>query len=123
VHTPRPRDFGVDMPRKMRQAAVRSALSAKAAESAIVVLDELALKEPKTREMAAVLLRLVGQDSALIVLAGPDEPVERSVRNLPEVKTLRAQYLNIRDLLGYNRLVLPLGALEAVCAHLGAAGG
>ncbi len=123
VHTPRPRDYGVDMPRKMRRAAVRSALSVKAAESAIVVLDELALSEPKTKEMAAVLQRLIGQDSALILLAGPDELVERSVRNLPEVKTLRAQYLNIRDLLGYNRLVMPLGALEAVCAHLGAAGG
>ncbi len=123
VHTPRPHGFGNDMPRKMRQAAVRSALSAKAADSAIVVLDELALTEPKTKEMAAVLKLLIGGDSALIVLAGPDEPVERSARNLPEVKTLRAQYLNIRDLLGYNRLVMPLGALEAVCAHLGAAGG
>ncbi len=123
VHTPRPRDHSVDMPRKMRRAAVRSALSAKAAESAIVVLDELAVSEPKTKEMAAILRRLVGENSALIVLAGPDEPVERSTRNLPEVKTLRAQYLNIRDLLGYNRLVMPLGALEAVCAHLGTAGG
>ncbi|OGO15850.1 MAG: 50S ribosomal protein L4 [Chloroflexi bacterium RBG_13_68_17] len=123
VHTPRPRDYSVDMPRKMRRAAVRSALSAKAAESAIVVLDELALSAPKTKEMAAILRRLVGEDSALIVLAGPDERVERSTRNLAEVKTLRAQYLNIRDLLGYNRLVMPLGALEAVCAHLATAGG
>jgi large subunit ribosomal protein L4 len=123
AHTPRPRDYAVSMPRKMRRAAVRSALSAKAAEAAIVVLDELALAEPKTKEMAAILSRLVGHDSALILLAGPDEAVELSSRNLPEVKTLRAQYLNIRDLLGYHRLVMPLGALEAVCIQLAQAGG
>jgi large subunit ribosomal protein L4 len=123
VHTPRPRDYSVDMPRKMRRAALRSALSDKAAQSAIVILDELKLDEAKTREMAAILRALVGQASALILLPEADEQVERSVRNLPEAKTLRASYLNIRDVLGFERIILPLGALQAISVHLGQAGG
>lgn len=119
AHTPRPRDHGLDMPRKMRLAALRSALSAKAAQSEIVVVDEITLGQPKTREMAAVLQHLVGQSSALILLPGPDESVEKSVRNLAAAKTVRAAYLNVRDLLGYDRVVLPLGSLAALVTHLG----
>ncbi len=123
VHTPKPRDYRLDMPRKMRQAALRSALSVKAAESAIVVLDELKVSQPKTKPMAAILQRLVGQRSALIIVPERDENLEKSVRNLPDAKTLHAAYLNIRDLLGFDRLVLPLRSLEAIRAHLGKAGG
>jgi large subunit ribosomal protein L4 len=120
VHTPMPRDFSLKMPRKMRQAALRSALSAKAAQSEIVILDELKMERPKTQEMEAALERLVGQSSALILLPAYDEAVEKSLRNLPGTKILRAAYLNIRDLLGYDRLVMPLGALEVIGTHLGA---
>jgi len=123
VHTPKPRDFSLSMPRKMRRAALCSALSAKAAQSAIVVLDELKMEQPKTKEMAGILRSLVGDESALIILAERDEAVEKSVRNLPEAKALRAGYLNIRDLLGFDRLVMPLGALDALRTHLGQAGG
>lgn len=123
VHTPMPRDYSLQMPRKMRQAALRSALSTKAAAESIVVLDELRMEQPKTQAMAALLHGLVGESSALILLHDGDENVEKSVRNLPQAKTLRASYLNIRDLLGFERLVMPLGALEAIRAHLGTAGG
>jgi large subunit ribosomal protein L4 len=118
AHTPRPRDFSQSMPRKMRQAALRAALSVKAREAQIVVLDELRLEQPKTKEMAAALQRLVGPTSVLIVLAERDEMVERSARNLPSVKTLSASYLNVRDLLGYQRLLLPLGAVDAISSRL-----
>jgi large subunit ribosomal protein L4 len=123
IHTPRPRDYTQEMPRKMRRAALRSALSDKAAHSGIVILDELKLEEPKTKEMAGILRNLVGEVSALILLAEADERVERSVRNLPEAKTLRASYLNVRDVVGFDRIILPLGALQAVTLHLGQAGG
>ncbi len=123
VHTPKPREYSLEMPRKMRQAALRSALSARAAESAIVVLDELKVNQPKTKPMAAILRRLVGDNSALIIVPERDENLEKSVRNLPEAKTLHAAYLNIRDLLGFDRLVLPLRSLEAIRSHLGKAGG
>ena len=120
AHTPMPRDFAVRMPRKMRHAALRSALSVKAAQSEIVVLDEITMAGPKTKDMAATLARLVGDASALIILAGPDDAVEKSVRNLPTAKTLRAAYLNIRDLLGYDRVLMPMGTVDALGTALAA---
>ena len=119
AHTPKPRSYALRMPRKMRRAALRSALSAKAAQSEIVVVDELRLEAAKTGQMAKALNSLMGGASALIVMAAPDEGVERSVRNLAGAKTLRAQYLNIRDILGFDRLLLPLGALEVIQSYLG----
>jgi large subunit ribosomal protein L4 len=122
VHTPKPRDYSQDMPRKMRRAALRSALSVKAAEDNIVVVEELVLPEPKTRLMAEALNRLVGSTSALILIPdnnGGYESVVRSANNLPEAKTLLANYLNIRDLLGYDKVVLPLKALDVLAAYLG----
>jgi len=122
VHTPKPRDYSQSMPRKMRRAALRSALSVKAAEDNIVVVEELALPEPKTRLMAEALARLVGSASALILIPdknGGYEGVVRSAHNLPETKTLLANYLNIRDLLGFDKVVLPLKALDVLAAYLG----
>jgi large subunit ribosomal protein L4 len=122
VHTPKPRDYSQDMPRKMRRAALRSALSVKAAEDGIVVIEELVLPEPKTRLMAEALNRLVGSASALILIPdknGGYEGVVRSANNLPEAKTLLANYLNIRDLLGYDKILLPLKALDVLAAYLG----
>jgi len=122
VHTPKPRDYTLNMPRKMRQAALRSALSVKASEHDIVVLEELSLAEPKTRLMAQALNKLVGDASALVLIPEktPDyELVMRSTNNLPEAKFLMANYLNIRDLLGFDKIVLPLKALDVITAHLG----
>jgi len=122
VHTPKPRDYSLDMPRKMRRAALRSALTVKAADNGVVVLDALALTEPKTRLMAQALTRLVGDASALILI--PEKTVEydqviRSTNNLPDAKTLMANYLNIRDLLRYDKLVLPVSALDLLVSFLG----
>ena len=122
IHTPKPRDYSQSMPRKMRRAALRSALSVKAAEQGIVVLDTLALPEVKTRLMAQALDRLVGDASALILIpekTGEYEKVVLSTNNLPDAKTLMANYVNIRDLLGYDRLVLPLPALDVLVSFLG----
>jgi large subunit ribosomal protein L4 len=122
IHTPKPRDYTQKMPRKMRQAALRAALSAKAAAAELVVLDELVLPEPKTRLMDAALKKLVGDSSALIVVPEKNaayDVVELSARNLPDAKTLLVNYLNIRDLLGYDRIILPIKALEKISAHLG----
>jgi large subunit ribosomal protein L4 len=119
IHTPHPRDYSKRMPRKMRRAALRSALSTKAAEAQIVVLEDLKVDGPQTRAMAETLRTLVGDDSVLILIAEPDESLEKSVRNLPTAKTLRASYLNVRDLLGFDRLILPLGALDVIQSYLG----
>jgi large subunit ribosomal protein L4 len=110
------------MPKKMRRAALRSALSVKAAEAGIVVVDEIVLSEPKTRLMADVLGKLVGEASALVLMAEKDlsyDTAMRSVDNLADAKVLLAGYVNIRDLLGYDKVVLPLKTLDALSAHLG----
>lgn len=119
AHGPKPRSYAKDMPRKMRRAALRSALSIKARNGDIVVLDTLELESPKTNGMVSLLEQLTGAQSTLVLLPGPDRNVEISARNLSDVKTLRANYLNIRDLLGYNKMVLPLASLEIIQGFLG----
>ncbi|NPA30490.1 MAG: 50S ribosomal protein L4 [Chloroflexi bacterium] len=126
VHGPKPRSYEQKMPRKMRRAALRSALSLKAQENAIVVVDDLRLPEAKTRHMAAALDRLTGETDTVLVLL-PESPqgneqyqgVYLATRNLPYAKTLVASYLNIRDLLGYDKIVMPKAALDAIAAFLG----
>ncbi len=119
AHGPRPRSYEKKMPRKMRRAALRSALSVKAAESQIVLVDELALAQPKTSDFVAFLNALDVSGSTLVLLADGNETVEKSVRNLKEVKALRANYLNIRDLFKYDTLVIPLDSLDVIQAILG----
>lgn len=120
VHTPHPRDYTQDMPRQMRRAALRSALSVKAAGAQIVLVDELKLDEPKTKTMAEVLTKLAGQDqSVLVLLPAGNDNVERSVRNLAQAAYLRANYVNVRDLLRYDKLVMPVSTIEVLQGFLG----
>jgi large subunit ribosomal protein L4 len=121
VHTPHPHSYVLDMPRKMRRAALRSALSSKAAEANIVMVDELKLDEPKTRLMARALDLLVGPNTALVVIPEKEtyEVVIRSTNNLPDTKILLANYLNIRDLLSFEKIVMPVAALDVIQAYLG----
>ena len=117
IHTPRPRKYTQHMPLKMRRAALRSALSTKAAESSLVIVDELVLEEPKTRLMAQALNVLVGDATVQILVADKDagyDVVARSSNNLPGARLLMANYLNIRDLLGYDKVVMPLKALDVL---------
>jgi large subunit ribosomal protein L4 len=122
VHTPRPRDYSKKMPLKMRRAALRSALSAKATEKQIVLVDAISLDEAKTSQMAKALGKLAGESTVLLVLAekGEDyEKVTRASRNLPGVTTLLASYLNVRDLLGHEKVVMPVAAIKTIESYLG----
>jgi large subunit ribosomal protein L4 len=122
IHTPHPRSYELRMPKKMRQAALRSALSAKAADSGIVLVDEIKLDETKTRVMAGKISTLVGNSTALILMSEKDISYDiamRSADNLKDAKVLLANYLNIRDLLGFDKLILPVKALDALVANLG----
>ncbi len=121
VHTPKPRSYAQSMPVKMRRAALRSALSVKAAEANIVLVDALQVTEPKTRLMAAALDHLVGESSVLILIPEKDayEGVIRSSNNLPDAKVLLANYLNIRDLLLFDKVIMPVSAVEKIAEHLG----
>ena len=119
VFGPKPRSYRKDMPKKMRRLALRSALSAKVAEGQIRVLDELDFPEPRTKRMVEVLDNLAIEGSVLILLPAENEGVELSARNLPDVKTLRASYLNVRDLLGYDTILVPLASLQVIEQILG----
>lgn len=121
IHTPHMRSYVQAMPRKMRQSALRSALSVKAAESMIVVVDELKVIEPKTRLMASALNALVGTASALVLIPTAEsyENIVRSSNNIPDAKVLNANYLNIRDLMFFDKLILPVSALDLIKANLG----
>jgi large subunit ribosomal protein L4 len=119
VHTPQPKDFSLRMPKKMRRAALRSALSLKASQAEIIVLDELQWDTIKTKEMASTLENLVGDASVLILLTESDEKIMKSIRNIPQAKTLNALYLNVRDLLNFDNVILPLDAVDVIMSYLG----
>lgn len=114
AHGPHPRKYTKQMPKKMRRGAVRSALSALLRDDQLVFVDRLALDAPKTKEMRAALARLAGDSKVLVLLADYNENVQRSVNNLPNARTLRASYLNIRDLLSYDKVIVPLDALDVI---------
>ncbi len=119
AHKPLPRDYTKKMPRKMRRLALRSALSAKAAAAEIVVLDQLSFDKPETAQVLDLLNNLEINGTVVILLPERSENVEKSARNLQEVKTLRATYLNIRDLLGHDYVIMPKDAVSVVEGFLG----
>lgn len=122
IFTPHPRSYEQRMPKKMRQSALRSALSVKAAEAGIVVVDALELSEAKTRVMAEVLTALVGGSTALVLMPVKDQNydvVMRCADNIDSAKVLLASYLNVRDVLEFDKVVLPLKTIDALVAHLG----
>jgi large subunit ribosomal protein L4 len=113
---PKPRDYSKDMPKKMRRLAIRSALAAKAQAGQLVLVDELAFQTPKTKE-AATFLKTLGVQKSAVVLVGAaenDDNIRRSFSNLEKIKPLHWQYVNIRDLLAHEQLVVSLAALRRI---------
>lgn len=119
VFGPHPRSYRKRMPKKMRRLALKSALSVKVAENSVILLDNLVMEAPKTRDMLAVLDNLEIESSALILLSERDVNVEKSARNIPDVKTLRASCLNVIDILSYDTLVLPVKSIAVIEQILG----
>jgi large subunit ribosomal protein L4 len=109
---PRPRSYHQELPKKMKRLALRCALSAKAKDKELMVLDKLEMEKPKTREMEGVLAALGVDSSALIVLDKSAENVVKSARNLAGVKTLPANILNVVDILAYKRLLMTEAAVR-----------
>jgi len=120
IHTPHPRSYNKKMNRKMRRAAVRSALTARASEDAIILVDGFKMNEPKTSELSKTVKTLAGGKSALIVLAEKDANMNvfLSSDNLSGVKVLLAKYLNIRDLLSYDHLIFDLPSIKVMEEYL-----
>lgn len=122
IHTPKPRDYSQDMPKKMRRAALRSALTVVAGDEKIIMVDSLELKDAKTAELAKAFKALTGDKRALVLVPDKSEKHEnliKSGRNLADAKLLQANYLNIRDLLTFEKVIIPLASLEVIKGYLG----
>ena len=106
VFGPKPRNYRQAMPKKMRQLALRCVLSAKAGDGELIVVEQLKLDEPKTKEMVRILEALGVDSSALIATAEPEGNVVKSARNLAGIKTIPTSLLNVVDLLSYKMLLM-----------------
>ncbi len=106
IFGPHPRSYRQAMPKKMRQLALRCALSAKAGDGELLVLEQLELKQPKTNEIMQILKALGVDSSALIVTHEPEDNVVKSARNLARIKTTPANLLNVVAILSYKRLLM-----------------
>ena len=123
VFGPAPRSYRQATPRRMRRQAMLAVLSDKAREEQLVVLDELAMDEPKTAKVAKVMAALGVDGSALLVLDGVDESVRRCTRNIPRVRLQPADLLNARALLGHRKVVMTLAAVRRAEAVWGGLSG
>jgi large subunit ribosomal protein L4 len=110
---PKPREYWPKVTKKIRKQALRMALSSKLGDNEMLVLDELALPAAKTKGFVEVL-KTFGLDTALVVIPEPNETVERSARNVPSAKVLRAEGLNVYDILKYRHLILTRGAVPRI---------
>lgn len=122
AHGPHPRSYRLQMPKKMRRLAVRSALSAKYAAAQIRFVDALSFEKPRTRD-AVAFLQAHGLNGKTLIVVDSKSPqnlvIQRSANNLPHVKTILASYLNVRDLLQYDNIVLPQAAIAVIEGILG----
>lgn len=114
AHGPKPRDFSKRMPKKMRRGAIRSTLSALVRDEQLVLIDSLQSVVPKTKELKAIISALVGDQSALLIVSAGQKSVRRGVANLPKAHSIIADYLNVRDLLKFDKVIMSLDALEVV---------
>lgn len=114
AHGPKPRDYSKKMPKKMRRGAIRSALSALLRDGQLIIIDQLDMDAPKTKTMLQMIEALAGDKSALLVVTAKQKAVRKSASNLPKAHAIIANYLNVRDLFKYDRVIVPLDALEII---------
>ncbi|MED0714145.1 50S ribosomal protein L4 [Aeribacillus composti] len=119
VFGPTPRTYAYKLPKKVRRLAIKSALSSKVQENNIVVLEDLVLEAPKTKEMAGILKGLSVERKALIVTGDENENVILSARNIPGVTVVTANGINVLDVLSHDKLVITKAAVEKVEEVLG----
>lgn len=108
---PKPRDYSYNLPKKVKRAALRSALTLKLQERLLKIIDRLEFPEPRTKQMVGLLKTLGIEKPALIVIAGDNRNVQLAARNLPSVQVMRVEGVNIYDLLAYDFLICTQDAL------------
>lgn len=114
VFAPTPRDYGYKLPKKVRRLAIKSALSSKVIDNEIIVLDQLSMSQPKTKEFASILNNLKVERKALVVTADYDENVALSARNIPGVKFVAADGINVLDVVRHDKLIITKDAVAKV---------
>lgn len=114
VFGPTPRSYGFKLPRKVRRLAIKSALSSKVLDNQIIVLDQLSLSQPKTKDISKLLNNLKVARKALVVTADFDNNVALSARNIPGVKFVAAEGINVLDVMKYDQLIITKDAVAKV---------
>ncbi len=111
---PKPRDYSYKLPKRVKRLALFSALSAKVAAGEVIVLDELAMEAPKTKDMIKILSNIKAEKKTLLVLPEVNENVLKSSTNIPGVATTFVGSLNVYDILNHNNFVITKKALETI---------
>ncbi|MVP02256.1 MULTISPECIES: 50S ribosomal protein L4 [Paenibacillus] len=114
VFGPTPRSYGYKLPKKVRRLAIKSALSSKVIENDIIVLDQLQMNAPKTKEFVAILKNLNVDRKALVVAASYEDSVALSARNIPGVKFVVADGINVLDVMVHDKLIITKDAVQKV---------
>lgn len=114
VFAPKPRSYRYTLPKKLRRLAMLSALSSKVKENEIIVLDELTMSEPKTKEMIKVLGNVKAEKKALIVMAEKDEKIIRSAANIPGVRTVLVSTMNVYEIINHTNFIVTKAAVEKI---------
>jgi large subunit ribosomal protein L4 len=114
VFGPHPRSFRIDMPRKQRRLALRSALSAKAQDGGLLVLESFEIEAPRTRAVADLIRGVDSPRKVLVVLGSHNEMFEKSARNIPEVRLTLAGNLSVRDIIGADKVLITRDAIEHI---------
>ncbi|RKD25439.1 LSU ribosomal protein L4P [Caminicella sporogenes DSM 14501] len=114
VFAPKPRDYSYKLPKKVKRLAMKSALSSKVKNNEIIVLDELTMNVPKTKDMVNILKNINASKKVLVVLAAKDENVIKSARNIKGVKTTLVNTLNVYDILNHDTFVVTKEAVQKI---------
>jgi large subunit ribosomal protein L4 len=113
VFGPKPKEYHMSVPKKVRKAALRSALSARNEESAMKILDKLQLDAISTKNFAGIM-KTLNLSKPLVVVNGKDETIEKSARNIPYTKILRVEGLNVYDVMRHDQFVITVDALQKI---------
>ena len=114
VFGPTPRSYAYKLPKKVRRLAIEAALSTKVVDKEMIVIDQLALSDPKTKEFVSILNNLKVDGKALVVSANMEDNVMLSARNIPGVKYIEATGINVLDVLSYDKLIMTKDAVQKV---------